>query len=111
MYNSCNFQFLIFVRCARGPETLQADVDTRREFFSFDPKLTLILSGPYRSWRFGISGLDRAGKAPLVGGAIADSGAHRLDCLVDVAAGLLFSGRAVADLREVGAVPVDEANA
>src|SRR5262245_35904927 len=64
-----------------------------------------------RSLRLGVSRLDRAGKAPLVGGAVAEGGGDRLHGLIGAAAGLFLGGGAVAELRQVGAVAGDEGDA
>src|SRR5262245_13097094 len=64
-----------------------------------------------RSLRLGVSGLDRAGKARFVRGTVVEGSGDRLHGLIDVAAGALFGGGAVADLRQVGAVAGDKGGA
>ena len=44
-------------------------------------------------WRLGISRLDRAGEARLVGSTVAEGGSDRVHRLVDAAAGPLVGGR------------------
>src|SRR6476661_8284502 len=63
------------------------------------------------SRRLGVSRLDRTGEARLVRGAVSKGGGDCLHHLLDAAAGSLLGGRAVAHLRQVGAIAGDKADA